>query len=544
MFIKYIDSLTSNNSPKKYALVDINLLNLDKNNPRFSSSTIIGSNREIKQTDIIEYLLRYGNLTELANSINNYKGLYDEEWLSCYHNPEGKLIVLEGNRRVSACKILLDNDLIPSSLRDMFSIPTTKTETLHNIKRLKAVIYDNSQDAQAYIAAKHTHPEVKRWETIEQCNYYYEQFIAGISILDISTNVRESTPTVKKKIKDFSLFKDVFDIVRKKYPDIIVEDIAILPLVTKFMPPIIKTSGALGLGIQLDNDLLKYSPRPENADIYNEILLKIGEAFFVRERARNNETEERIASDKYRISTDEIKNSKMVEALILSNIRIPGLYDLIQKYKASVSSVPVPSSGNGTGKSDPLTTGIEGTGSGPNRPPDDSPPPKTNDHFSEFFSDLKFAHINKTQYFPVFLVCQEIQKISTYCSFGAYKQLPMASAFLLRSLIEQVLLHRLKQVNRYDKLANMSSNNAKRTPELRKITNEYIKDFQQKKYDLFFNDANLAKEFNACFSGYGTKDQLDMIIHTPHLIQPDHHFLNSFCNQGLKKILQAFIDNF
>jgi hypothetical protein len=197
--------------------------------------------------------------------------------------------------------------------------------TLPNILNIKAIIYENEQEAQSYIAAKHTKPETKRWETIEQYN-------KGIGLRKIALNVSEDVSKVKEKIKQFGLFKEVFDEVRSNYPDILIENINILPLVTKFMPHMISEKGDVGLCLTFDQDKLRYFPVPDKGDIYKKNLLKIGEAFFVCNKApKGNSLSERANSPQYRISTDEIKTKKAVEKLIMDDKRIPGLNGLIDR---------------------------------------------------------------------------------------------------------------------------------------------------------------------------------------------------------------------
>lgn len=160
----------------------------------------------------------------------------------------------------------------------------------------------------------------------------------------------------------------------------------------------------------------------------------------------------------------------------------------------------------------------------------------------EYFSDIKYSHISKQNYLGIVLVCEEIQKISSYYGGSAYKQFPIASAFLLRSLIEQVLSERLKQEGRYK--VKILKDGSSRTPELGAVIGIYLKDYQNGNLSLFWNDGNLGKEFNKCFSGYGTKDQLDTVIHNPHMIQPDHNFLNGLSKQGLLTTMQSFLNHF
>lgn len=82
--------------------LSIENLKLDIKNPRFSYQ----STKVMNQTEIIKYLVANHAVYELAKdiAINGY--LLNEEPIVC---KEGETyVVLEGNRRVAACKILLN----------------------------------------------------------------------------------------------------------------------------------------------------------------------------------------------------------------------------------------------------------------------------------------------------------------------------------------------------------------------------------------------------------------------------------------------------
>lgn len=85
--------------------VDLEQLILDERNPRF----IVPPNPS--QQSIIDYLIDYEEVVKLAISIRENGGLFaGERVIVCEEN--GKYIVLEGNRRVCACKILLNPNLL------------------------------------------------------------------------------------------------------------------------------------------------------------------------------------------------------------------------------------------------------------------------------------------------------------------------------------------------------------------------------------------------------------------------------------------------
>jgi len=62
-------------------------------------------------------------------------------------------------------------------------------------------------DAQRYIASKHTQPDVKKWTTIEQCNYYFAIF-EGKGPFRIAAEVLvKDVKKVADKIRQCILFK-------------------------------------------------------------------------------------------------------------------------------------------------------------------------------------------------------------------------------------------------------------------------------------------------------------------------------------------------
>ena len=83
-------------------LLSVEHLKLDIDNPRFSYF----SKKKMNQTEIIKFLIDRFEVYELAKDIATDGYLLNEEPIVC---KEGEsYVVLEGNRRVAACKILLN----------------------------------------------------------------------------------------------------------------------------------------------------------------------------------------------------------------------------------------------------------------------------------------------------------------------------------------------------------------------------------------------------------------------------------------------------
>ena len=546
MSIEYINQLNekATNSDKKYAIVDLSDVKLDIANPRFASTSEF-KNSEITEKEIISYLVQYGKLVNIINSIIRNNGLYWEEWLSCVRDTDGKLIVLEGNRRVSACKAILDSSLLPEQTSGINYRPQQEQELKKNIFRLRVVIYDNPSGAQNYIASKHTNPSIKKWEVFEQCNYYYSQYKQGTSINVLADQADESTSAIKKYIKFYIFFKQIFDIIQKDNPTLFIEDASILPLMEKFMPVLTKKTGKYGLNLPYNEDTYTYSPFVACSEIYNKILRLIGEAFFVRQPLKTSNLELRDNFSTYRISTDEIKSQKKVITLIDNDIRIPGLKKYIQEYKeiaghtdtkeiapspeAKSESTNMPTSSLTAATIAPVASTF-------------NPSSTSIQKEYEFFEDLDYSTLDPKKDTDLGLcrVCEEIVKISRYNSNSAYKQFPIAASFLLRSLIEQTLTRQLKKCNQYD---SMCKGNNNKTPELGTMLSKFLKQCESNNYQLLNNDKQLGLLFIQVFKGHGTKDQLDTIVHRPTDIKPDALFLNSIAKQGIKKVIQTIISN-
>jgi hypothetical protein len=117
-------------------------------------------------------------------------------------------------------------------------------------------------------------------------------------------------------------------------PDEATEKISFLPLVDKFMPTLV---GKEYLDLTI-NSSLEYIIKNFAEPIYKEILKIVGEAFLVRPQEPDSAI--RIADDKFRIHTDEVKNKPSLIKLINDDIRIMGLKDLIAKY-CSADDLPI-----------------------------------------------------------------------------------------------------------------------------------------------------------------------------------------------------------
>lgn len=184
-------------------IINIEELFLDEKNPRF----IIPPNPS--QQSIVDYLIDYEEVEQLAIDIGNSGGLYAGERVIAIKEKE-KYIVLEGNRRVCACKILLNPSLLshrrPASIN---KISLLLNDNLRNsISSISVDIMPDRTRAQSSLAAKHI-DGIKKWSTISKYKFFALEFDSGRSLDEIALVTGVSTTKIKNGLKEYRIIEYV-----------------------------------------------------------------------------------------------------------------------------------------------------------------------------------------------------------------------------------------------------------------------------------------------------------------------------------------------
>ena len=308
--------------PYKYFTANVSDLLLDVKNPRFASSTLVDNASKIPdQNDVINHLLKYADIITLAYNIERTRCLHGSEMVTCYADQGGNLIVAEGNRRICACKLLLNRDLIPDEYTASF--PEASPETIENITAITINLYPNRESVQAYLSDRHI-SGVRKWSALEKNNYYMNLFQQYGDIHIVKSFTTDSLATVKKCIIKYQFFMRVFKVLAKNGVKLEIEKIDYLPLADRFMDILVGDDSDVGLSLKLDENKFAYLCPDNKKELYDKILYLIGEAFLVRKTTDVNP----------RIVGTDVPNKTVRKNLILEDKRIPGLYDLIKEYKA------------------------------------------------------------------------------------------------------------------------------------------------------------------------------------------------------------------
>lgn len=141
-------------------------LSLDRMNPRF------GLHTAEDEVAAIEILIEKANLKELWDSIAE-RGYEQFEPLVATREDD-LLVVLEGNRRLAAVKILLSRDLAGSDVVRR-RIPHIDPDKLSTCKSLPVVIVKDRAEAAGYIGFKHVNGPA-RWSSLAKAKFGVDLF--------------------------------------------------------------------------------------------------------------------------------------------------------------------------------------------------------------------------------------------------------------------------------------------------------------------------------------------------------------------------------
>nr|WP_199001307.1 hypothetical protein [Flavobacterium sp. ASV13] len=187
--------------PKKK--ISVTTLRLDLNNPRLSEST-----KKLSQSEIIHYLMENEKVYELALGILTNGYFLNEQPIVVKES--GKYRVLEGNRRVSASKILMNPDLIESSVRRSNIKKLLKTFDLSIIEKLECIIAPTREDADVMIVNRHTGGSaVEKWDKTKQDRFLYNRFVAGESVEEMSSKFPITKSEIKNSLKRYNVYKEL-----------------------------------------------------------------------------------------------------------------------------------------------------------------------------------------------------------------------------------------------------------------------------------------------------------------------------------------------
>lgn len=145
--------------------VNINDLLLDHENPRLP--TIVGRS----QDEMISFIGENYSIEELMQSIGE-NGFFNGEPLIVCPSDNNKYLVIEGNRRLTALKLLSNPELME---RPSAAIRRISEEAVNNPEIVTAAVFENRTDVLNYLGHRHI-TGVKSWSSLAKARYLKQLF--------------------------------------------------------------------------------------------------------------------------------------------------------------------------------------------------------------------------------------------------------------------------------------------------------------------------------------------------------------------------------
>lgn len=193
---------------------------LDDINPRLA-----GDYENKSQLDIISEIYEREELEELADSLSTHGFLPEEPVIVIAKESDAfdninqqnisdyDFIVLEGNRRMSTVKLLMDDQLRADiDVKDNF--PTASAEIRSNLSTIPAIFYKERKDVDAYLGIRHIAGN-RKWDSYAKARYIFDKVSGlqkdGYSIEDAINQVKSQIGDRKDVIRNLYVYYKVFE---------------------------------------------------------------------------------------------------------------------------------------------------------------------------------------------------------------------------------------------------------------------------------------------------------------------------------------------
>ena len=426
-------------------------IKLDPFNPRIEVPD--GAN----QTVIRKKLVEYGRVINLANSIIEFGGLLrGERVIVC---KEGiHFTVLEGNRRVCACQIILDSSLLPQPLRR--SLKRATSEVKANIAKIRTEIAPSRDDAEPIITKKHTDAGVLSWNTNAKMRRASRLLEEGYNIDDIAEKLSAPKSTIRQAIRDYRLFHHVINLGgwSEEELEILTDERLKTNPFTRFF-----NLGGVKEKLGLNFDENDHPKTKLSQDLFDKQMRHIARSFLLPSRENNGKpvanTRASVASVFDRFNPDD-----------------------------HCACTPKPDEEQSAEPEKPPT---------PQKKPKRSNPKAASP--SLFFENLICA----VQDDRLIGITDEIKRID-------YKSMQIAATMLLRGLLESALDYQIRSVKKYEFMhQQLKDNNKGRAKDVGLL--DLMKFCRDKKNNVFISPRIADALSHSSVSIY--KEQLDIVTH-------------------------------
>lgn len=194
--------------------VNVKQLNLDLQNPRIPQH--VKEHNDINQ--IRNYLLEKEDILTIATSIANNG--YHRSAVAIVCEEGGQLIVLDGNRRLAACQLLLNPKLATTARAKKQLENLSKTLDKKQLKSVKIAIAPSRKDAEKEIWDIHVKQLLKPWEVLQKLRMYQRLIGSGEYNIVLASSEYGITETkFKQELAKLYFYERILGLVDGKGED-------------------------------------------------------------------------------------------------------------------------------------------------------------------------------------------------------------------------------------------------------------------------------------------------------------------------------------
>lgn len=413
-----------------------------------------------------------------------------------------KYVLLDGNRRITAVKLLLAPELAPNEKEfknfrnKIISIRNDKkTIDLSSLKEVPCVLYDKEEDAYEYLLTIHTNstdfPDEKKW-TLPQQNRFKEK--TKSARIDLSYMVLKNyLPNVDlSQIKNMSLLERLLKTKHARYK-FKFNNVGFSQLNANVFTKILE---------HMINDFNTGKQDSRTLNNLNQIIPYINSLIEMYDYSSHLTSP---ANTSVKTVPASINRKKHVQQNIFDETKqMLEKSNDINNLEASINNKTIASTSS----------------------------------IINIINDIPFINIdiskldmNVEQAKGINNLAYEIKGMSK----NIYKNYTIAYTFLIRSILEQSITYFFIKKEKWEDIL-LSNNN--KSPGLEKL----IEKFYINRENLV-NDDVIMRSIVTCFGDFGQKNYFDLVIHHPYKIAANPDVIKAFADIGLYQIIQYFINS-
>lgn len=190
-------------------IVDVATLELDLQNPRLPKH--VRDQNDI--TQVRNYLLDKEDVLRIARNIANNGYHRSAVAIVCREN--GRTIVLDGNRRLAACQLLLKPELAPNARDKKELEELNKITNKQELKNVKITVAPSRKEAEKEIWDIHVNQLLKPWQVLQKLRMYRNLIDSGEYDIDSASSEYGVTPTLfKKELEKLFFYEQILEQIR------------------------------------------------------------------------------------------------------------------------------------------------------------------------------------------------------------------------------------------------------------------------------------------------------------------------------------------